>query len=92
MSHNSGDESGTASPEGAGAREGQRPERFGDLTPERRLQELQLEIERLSQMMNQNHGVGKTDGASGLGAMGSAEVFSGPDGRHFTLSLFGDLA
>ncbi|KAH6924682.1 hypothetical protein HPB50_021823 [Hyalomma asiaticum] len=52
MSQNSGDESGTASPEGAGAREGQRPERFGDLTPERRLQELQLEMERLSQMMS----------------------------------------
>ncbi|KAH6919969.1 hypothetical protein HPB50_029043 [Hyalomma asiaticum] len=52
MSQNSGDESGTASPEGAGARQGQRPERFGDLTPERRLQELQLEMERLSQMMS----------------------------------------
>ncbi|KAH6924750.1 hypothetical protein HPB50_023785 [Hyalomma asiaticum] len=52
MSQNSGDDSGTASPEGAGAREGQRPERFGDLTPERRLQELQLEMERLSQMMS----------------------------------------
>ncbi|KAH6947327.1 hypothetical protein HPB50_018421 [Hyalomma asiaticum] len=54
MSHNSGDESGAASPEGAGAREGQRPERFGDLTPERRLQELQLEMERLSRMMSQS--------------------------------------
>ncbi|KAH6922481.1 hypothetical protein HPB50_014850 [Hyalomma asiaticum] len=48
MSHNSGDESGTASSEGAGAREGQRSERFGDVTPERRLQEFQLEMERLS--------------------------------------------
>ncbi|KAH6930633.1 hypothetical protein HPB50_015673 [Hyalomma asiaticum] len=54
MSHNSGDESGTASPEGAGAREGERPERFGELTPERRLQELQLEMERLSQMMSES--------------------------------------
>ncbi|KAH6948632.1 hypothetical protein HPB50_025411 [Hyalomma asiaticum] len=52
MSQNSGDESGTASPEGTGAREGQRPERFGDLTPECRLQELQLEMERLSQIMS----------------------------------------
>ncbi|KAH6930589.1 hypothetical protein HPB50_014926 [Hyalomma asiaticum] len=54
MSHNSGDESGAASPEGAGAREGERPQGFGDLTTERRLQELQLEMERLSQMMSQS--------------------------------------
>ncbi|KAH6941593.1 hypothetical protein HPB50_020486 [Hyalomma asiaticum] len=52
MSRNSRDESGATNPEGATAQDGQRDGRFGDLTPERILQELQVEMERLSQVMS----------------------------------------
>ncbi|KAH6920263.1 hypothetical protein HPB50_028750 [Hyalomma asiaticum] len=52
MSCNSGDESGATNREGASAQEGQSDGQFGGLTPERRLQELQAEMERLSQMIS----------------------------------------
>ncbi|KAH6943940.1 hypothetical protein HPB50_000785 [Hyalomma asiaticum] len=52
MSRNSGDESGATNGEGASAQEGQSDGQFGGLTPERRLQELQAEMERLSQMIS----------------------------------------
>ncbi|KAH6947541.1 hypothetical protein HPB50_019686 [Hyalomma asiaticum] len=52
MSRNSGDESGATNGEGASAREDQSDAPFGGLTPERRLQELRVEMERLSQMMS----------------------------------------
>ncbi|KAH6921170.1 hypothetical protein HPB50_027840 [Hyalomma asiaticum] len=52
MSRNSRDGSGATNPDAASARDGQRDGRFGDLTPERRLQELRDEMERLSQMMS----------------------------------------
>lgn len=52
MSRESGDESGASNPEEGSAQESQREDRFGNLTPERRLQELRFEMERLSQMMS----------------------------------------
>ncbi|KAH6928837.1 hypothetical protein HPB50_020134 [Hyalomma asiaticum] len=52
MSRNSGDESGATNGEGASAQEGQSDGQFGGLTPERRLQELQAEMERLLQMIS----------------------------------------
>ncbi|KAH6948225.1 hypothetical protein HPB50_023204 [Hyalomma asiaticum] len=52
MRRNSGDESGATNREGASAQEGQSGGPFGGLTPERRLQELRVEMERLSQMMS----------------------------------------
>ncbi|KAH6924322.1 hypothetical protein HPB50_015581 [Hyalomma asiaticum] len=52
MSRNSGDESGATNGEGASAQEGQSDGQFGGLTPERRLQELQAEMERLSQVIS----------------------------------------
>ncbi|KAH6928171.1 hypothetical protein HPB50_012361 [Hyalomma asiaticum] len=52
MSRNSGDESGATNGEGASAQEGQSDGQFGGLTPERRLQELRAEMERLSQMIS----------------------------------------
>nr|XP_037272753.1 uncharacterized protein LOC119164637 [Rhipicephalus microplus] len=51
MSRESGDESDVGNPGEGSARESQKDDRFGNLTPERRLQELRLEMERLSQMM-----------------------------------------
>lgn len=51
MSRESGDESDVGNPGEGSARESQKDEQFGNLTPERRLQELRLEMERLSQMM-----------------------------------------
>ncbi|KAH6922381.1 hypothetical protein HPB50_013421 [Hyalomma asiaticum] len=52
LSRNSGDESGVTNGGGASAQEGQSDGPFGGLTPERRLQELRVEMERLSQMMS----------------------------------------
>ncbi|KAH6948081.1 hypothetical protein HPB50_022806 [Hyalomma asiaticum] len=54
MSRNSGDESGATNREGPGAQEGKSGGQVGGLTPERRLQELQAEMERLSQMVSRS--------------------------------------
>ncbi|KAH7952241.1 hypothetical protein HPB52_020496 [Rhipicephalus sanguineus] len=50
--HESRDESGASNPEEGSAQESQREDHFGNLTRERRLQELRFEMERLSQMMS----------------------------------------